>query len=247
MKIKRAHMDIAKINELLIENEKIKAKIVEIKRKLNLKNYTQSQKQEFIKILKMLRDIIALNQEKCVTLSKIKAGKFANIVCRVLNKEYGYQYEVKTVALKYPYNSMRIAMARAYNNETSAAFLVVKSRKVKKNEEVSLNDKTLLPIAYLSGYYGDDCFDEYTDLLLEQQEISLFEYETLETLLFLLITFLFLFADQRTKAIAMPIRTAQQTVLYSIPENRGNPDIPCARPTVKGFNIAPANPTCAAT
>ena len=177
-------MDIAKINELLIENEKIKAKIVEIKRKLNLKNYTQTQKQEFIKILKMLRDIIALNQEKCVTLSKIKAGKFANIVCRVLNKEYGYQYEVKTVALKYPYNSMRMAMARAYNNETGAAFLVVKSRKVKKNEEVSLNDKTLLPIAYLSGYYGDDCFDEYTDLLLEQQEINLFEYETLETLLF---------------------------------------------------------------
>ena len=177
-------MDIAKINELLIENEKIKAKIVEIKRKLNLKNYTQSQKQEFIKILKMLRDIIALNQEKCATISKIKAGKFANIVCRVLNKEYGYQYEVKTVALNYPYNSMRMAMARAYNNETSSAFLVVKSRKVKKNEEVSLNDKTLLPIAYLSGYYGDDCFDEYTDLLLEQQEINLFEYETLETLLF---------------------------------------------------------------
>ena len=177
-------MDIAKINELLIENEKIKAKIVEIKRKLNLKNYTQTQKQEFIKILKMLRDIIALNQEKCATISKIKAGKFANIVCRVLNKEYGYQYEVKTVALNYPYNSMRMAMARAYNNETSSAFLVVKSRKVKKNEEVSLNDKTLLPIAYLSGYYGDDCFDEYTDLLLEQQEINLFEYETLETLLF---------------------------------------------------------------
>ena len=177
-------MDIAKINQLLIENEKIKAKIVEIKRKLNLKNYTQSQKQEFLKILKMLRSMYILNQENCVTLSKIKAGKFANIVCHVLNKENGYKYEVKTVALKYPYNSMRMSMARAYNKETGSAFLVVKSRNVKKNEEVPLNDKSLVPIAYLSGYYGDDYFDEYTDLLLEQQEINLFEYETLETLLF---------------------------------------------------------------
>ena len=79
-------MDIARVNELLKENTQIRQKIVELKRKLNLKAYTEAQKLEMNYLIKQLKDIYTLNQSVCANLTEIKAGTFARHVCKKLQK-----------------------------------------------------------------------------------------------------------------------------------------------------------------
>lgn len=167
-------MNILRINELLKENEMIKTKVGEIKRKLNLKGYNQQQKEELKKIIAELKDVYLKNQEECCVLSKMKAGQFANLVCKVLNREHGCSYKVVSATLNYPPNSTYAKMAKHYRNESHGVFLIVTNNKTKSNDVVSTENICQIPIAYMSGYITTNYVDEYTDFLLEQQDICLF-------------------------------------------------------------------------
>ena len=55
------------------------------------------------------------------------------------------------------------------------------------------------------------------------------------------------FCNVVTKLIPITFITSQQNILYSSPLNRGSSAMPWAIPIVKGFKIAPAKPSPAAT
>lgn len=172
-------MDVTRINELLKENNQIKIKIVEIKRKLNLKNYTEQQKEEFKKIISSLKEMYRVNQEKCSTLSSMKATSFAKLVCKILNRENSNKYEVALATLNYPEQSITYNVSKHFRNESKGVFLVVTNRKINEKEVVSLDDPTLIPIAYSSSFFYHNMLDEYTFFVMEQEQVSLFESQDL--------------------------------------------------------------------
>ena len=168
-------MNISKINELLTENIKIKRKIGEIKRKLNLKCYNLVQKQELNKIISKLEGVYFHNQEECCRQSVMKAGTVAHLVCKVLNREYGCHYNVATAVLNYPEDSAYTNMTKYFKGVAKGTFLVVANRKIRKDDVVSIDNIDIIPILYSSSFVNDNYPDEYTYYVLEQQEINLFE------------------------------------------------------------------------
>lgn len=173
-------MNISKINELLQENEKIKSKIIEIKRKLNLRNYNKEQKAEFSKIINMLEDVLLDNQYEISTLSTIKASEFARIVCKVLNRQRK-GYEVKNAWLNFPKNSNISTISKYFKNEDKGLFLVVTNKKPNTRDVVSLDDINQIPIAFSPTQINYNGVDDHTDILFEYQHINLFKNQDLIT------------------------------------------------------------------
>ena len=166
-------MDISKINELLKENEDIKQKIIKLKRKLNLKNYTNEQKEEINYLIKKLMEVYVKNQSICSNLSVIKAGTFAKLVCNKLNK-FDLKYKAKCISLNLPKESRAFSILKHFKNQENGIFLIVTNKEIQSSDEISLHDKNIIPIAYLQSYYAVNYVDEYDLAILENQKIELF-------------------------------------------------------------------------
>ncbi len=168
-------MDIAKINELLNENEKIKQKIIELKRKLNLKNYTKIQKGEFEKLIKVLQSMFYSNQNECVSLSQMSATQFAEIVKKTLNKNNYGNYEIKFQLLEFDKNNIYGQVLKHFNKEKRCVYLVVANKNAPRSKILNVNDINNIPISYLDGMIKPESADEYIKFLLEQKKMSIFE------------------------------------------------------------------------
>ena len=172
-------MDVFKINELLQENEIIKRKINELKKKLNLKNYQGSKQQEIKYTINKLKEVYILNQSRISNLSEIKAGTFAQLVCNILNKT-NLRYKVKCVNLNYPQNSKAYRVLQEYNKYTKGRFLVVTNRDIKVSDIVVLDDITLIPIAHIQNQFDTNLVTEYDFAILENKIINIFNNPDLE-------------------------------------------------------------------
>lgn len=165
-------MDISRINELLQENEQIRTKIIELKRKLNLKNYNSKQKEELKDTIKNLKEAYILNQSKCCNLSEMKAGTFARLVCKHLNK-LNLNYKIKCACLNLPTNTKEFISLKHLRGQTKSNCLVITNREIKPSDEISLNDFGVIPIAYSQNYFISNMINDYA--ILENKIISLFE------------------------------------------------------------------------
>ena len=174
-------MDISKINELLKENEKIQHKIGELKRKLNLKNYNQEQKKELNYIINTLKNLYIENQSICSNLSEMKAGTFANLVCKILYKK-DPNYKIKCLSLKFKNASKVSTILKHYTNQVNDTFLVVTNREFGRLAEIPEGDISLIPIAYLQSQFATGNVTESDLVILENKNIQLFDNPDLDNI-----------------------------------------------------------------
>lgn len=167
-------MNIAKINEFLVENERIKAKIVEIKRKLNLRNYSEEQKSEFRKILKMLKEMFHNNQYSCVELSKTSAYNFAEIIKKALNKSKCGMYEISYQVLNFNNQTSYANVLKHFRKQDRAVFLVVTNKNASHTNMLTLDDINNIPIVWMNELVQTDIIDTYTRFMLDKKKVSIF-------------------------------------------------------------------------
>jgi len=177
-------MDISRINELLQENEQIRTKIIELKRKLNLKNYNEQQKEQIRLLIKKLKGEYIKNQSICSNLSEIKAETFANLICRKLNKKH-LNYRVQCVNLKFPKESQIAGVLDHYKNRATGMFLVVTNREVKSTEELPTNDLSLIPITYTIDHYSSNISNPFDLAILGNKKINLFNNPDVSKVVFM--------------------------------------------------------------
>jgi len=166
-------MDILRINELLQENDEIKQKIINLKRKLNLKNYQGSKKEEIKYAINKLKKVYVANQSICSNLSEINAEKFAKLVLKKLKKK-DPNYRIKCANLNFAHNSKTYHVFTHYKNQTCGTFLVITNRDIQPTDQASLDDFNLIPISYMRNPVNSSN-DGFFDLaVIQNQNIKLF-------------------------------------------------------------------------
>ena len=166
-------MDILRINKLLQENEEIKQQIINLKRKLNLKNYQGSKKEEIKYAINKLKKVYVANQSICSNLSEINAEKFAKLVLKKLKKK-DPNYRIKCANLNFAHNSKTYHVFTHYKNQTCGTFLVITNRDIQPTDQASLDDFNLIPISYMRNPVNSSN-DGFFDLaVIQNQNIKLF-------------------------------------------------------------------------
>ena len=115
-----------------------------------------------------------MNQSTCSYMSGIKAGTFARLICKHLNKT-DPNYNVKWVSLNFDRNPNEYVVSKRFVGQICGKLLVVTNREINSLDSVSLKDFRTIPIAFMKSNFISDLIEDFDLTRLENKNITLFE------------------------------------------------------------------------
>jgi len=169
-------MDIAKINELLEENEEIRVQARELNKKSKQKKYSREEKSEFLAQIEKLKEKFLVNQIECANLSEIKTLTFAKLVSKVLGQAGMGSYQIKYQLCDLSKVSVYQSALKQFNPVAKSIVLVLSKGDARLNEDSLKNfDINCIPIAFKTEMKGVTSIDEVSQFLIEEEKMTLFE------------------------------------------------------------------------